>query len=138
MLHNMVAPLAPMQLSNARQARSRNQPKGLAYNPLATSPKGTQTLAASALSISAPSTPENRETSLVLAFFFPCWLEDGGHNTNTTLADSRLYIAWQEGIQESGQGRGKVQRPLYFDITNTAAATGLAGLAVLCSVICCL
>lgn len=134
----MVAPLAPMQLSNARQARSRNQPKGLAYNPLATSPKGTQTLAASALSIPAPSTPENRETSLVLAFFFPCWLEDGGHNTNTTLADSRLYIAWQEGIQESGQGRGKVQRPLYFDITNTAAATGLAGLAVLCSVICCL
>lgn len=127
-----------MQLSNARQARSRNQPKGLAYNPLATSPKGTQTLAASALSIPAPSTPENRETSLVLAFFFPCWLEDGGHNTNTTLADSRLYIAWQEGIQESGQGRGKVQRPLYFDITNTAAATGLAGLAVLCSVICCL
>lgn len=88
----MMTSIAPTQLSNARDRPGvETSPRGWHTNPLATSAKESQALAASALSIPAPFTQENRETCLVLAFFFPCWVAGGGHRTNTTLAKGRLY-----------------------------------------------
>lgn len=110
MLHNMVAPLAPMQLSSATDRPGvETGPRGWHTVLSPPVPNKPQALAAPALSILASSIPKDRETSLALAFIFPCWVTGGGHNTNTALANSRLYTAGQEGIQESGQGRGKVQ-----------------------------
>ena len=127
-----------MQLSNATDKPGvETSPRGWHTNFLPPVPKKLRhLLPLPCLYLFLP--PQKTETSLALAFFFPCWAADGGHNTNTTLINSRLYTAWQEDIQEPGQGRGTVQRPLYTDTTSSAAATGLAGPAVLSSVICCL
>lgn len=134
MLRNMVAPIAPMQLSNARDKPGvETSPRGWHTILLPPVPKKARPLLPQpCLYLLLP--PQRAERLAWL--LFPCWVAGGGHSTNTTLAKGRLCTAWQEGIQEPGQGSRKVQKPFSPDITSTAAATGLAGPAVLCSVIC--
>lgn len=141
MLHNMVARVAPMQLSIATDRPGvETSPRGWGWHAillppvpkkprillpqpclyLLCSPQKTERLPW-LLHSSSPVGCQVEATILI-----PYWLK----------ADSVQPA--RRASRSGGQGRSKVQKPLYPDTTSTAAATGLAGPAVLCSVICCL
>lgn len=73
-MHNMVVPLAPMQLSNATDRPAvETSPKGWHTILLPPVPKKPRLLLPQpCLYLLLPS--EKTETSLALAFFFPCWV----------------------------------------------------------------
>lgn len=114
----MVAPISTQtQLSSARDRPGWKQTQGARSTAfLPPMPKQCQPLAAPALSIPAPSTPEDRERDLPgSAFFFPRWAAGRGHSTITTpalAASVWLETAWLpfwQGGSKGVLGRGGVR-----------------------------
>lgn len=107
----MVAPLAPMQLSNATDRPGvETSPRGWHTILLPPVPKKPRLLLPQPC-LPAPSTPEDRKTSLALAFFFPFWVADGGHNTNTTWLTADSIRPGRRASRSLGKGGVRSRDP---------------------------